>query len=305
MNTLKNKTTRHFVSLNDYSEAEIMKLIETALIYKNKSVGELFSDRFAVNCFFEDSTRTHKSFEMAQRKLGMQVLDFQPATSSVKKGESLYDTVLTLQAIGVELVVIRHSEEAYYDKLISSPSIHCSIVNGGDGTGQHPSQSLLDLMTIYEEFGTFKDLQIAISGDIKHSRVARSNMQILTKLGAKVFFTGPKEWMGDDCEMFGTYMPIDELIPRADVMMFLRVQRERHLEGATEAVTGSYLERYGLTVQREKLMKNQSIIMHPAPVNRDVEIADQLVECNRSRIVRQMENGVFARMAIIEKVLNY
>ncbi|EXJ24263.1 Aspartate carbamoyltransferase [Alkalibacterium sp. AK22] len=303
MKMLKNKTDRHFVSLSNFSEGEIMQLIETALRYKNQSEREPFSDRYAVNCFFEDSTRTHKSFEMAQRKLGMQVIDFQPSTSSVKKGESLYDTVLTLQAIGIDVVVIRHSEEAYYEKLISSPSIHCSIINGGDGAGQHPSQSLLDLMTIYEEFGTFRDLEIAISGDIKHSRVARSNMQILNTLGAKVFFTGPKKWMADDCDTFGSYLSIDELIPRADVMMFLRVQKERHLPDISQTDAKTYLQTYGLTPQREKQMKKQAIVMHPAPVNRGVEIADELVECSRSRIIRQMENGVFARMAIIESVL--
>jgi aspartate carbamoyltransferase catalytic subunit len=281
----------------------VLELIELALQYKNGQRKTNFSDRYAVNCFFEDSTRTHKSFEMAERKLGMQLLDFQPSTSSVKKGETLYDTVLTLQAIGVDLVVIRHGEEAYYEELINSPTIHCAIVNGGDGAGQHPSQCLLDLVTIYEEFQTFKDLKIAIAGDLTHSRVARSNMQMLKRLGAELFFTGPKEWYDPTFDQYGEYKEIDELVEDVDVMMLLRVQHERHQKQMSFSQE-EYLNKFGLTHEREQRMKEKAIIMHPAPVNRGVEIAYDLVECQRARIVRQMQNGVFARMAIIEAVLD-
>lgn len=304
MHSSEKKQGRHFVNLNDYNEEEILLLIKTALAYKNQSVFPLHTGIYAVNCFFEESTRTHKSFEMAERKLGINVLDFQPSMSSVKKGESLYDTVLTFQALGVDLVVIRHNEVGYYEELIKSETIHCSIINGGDGAGQHPSQSLLDLMTIYEEFGTFKGLKVAISGDILHSRVARSNMQILKMLGAQLFFTGPEEWIGTECLAYGEFKPIDDLVGQVDVMMLLRVQRERHAEQTKNKLDESYLSQFGLTAQREAEMREKAIIMHPAPVNRGIEIADELVECSRSRIVRQMENGVYARMAIIDSVLN-
>lgn len=295
----------HFVSMERLENEDVLQLIQLALDYKDGKRNSHFSDRYAVNCFFEDSTRTHKSFEMAERKLGMQLLDFQPSTSSVKKGESLYDTVLTLQAIGVDLVVIRHGDEAYYKELIESPTIDCAIVNGGDGAGQHPSQCLLDLVTIYEEFGTFEELDIAIAGDLSHSRVARSNMQMLHRLGANVFFTGPKQWYDPAFDAYGEYKEMDDLVGEVDVCMLLRVQHERHEANKDSFSQDEYLKKFGLTHEREQRMKKQAIIMHPAPVNRGVEIEHDLVECERARIVRQMQNGVFARMAIIESLLNW
>ncbi|OJF92937.1 aspartate carbamoyltransferase catalytic subunit [Alkalibacterium sp. 20] len=305
MTKLKAKHMRHFVSLEQYDNEEIIDMIESAIEFKRQTKFPTYTENYAINCFFEQSTRTHKSFEMAERKMGMQVLDFQPSMSSVQKGESLYDTVLTLQAIGVDIVVIRHSEEAYYTKLIESDSIKCSIINGGDGAGQHPSQSLLDLMTIYEEYGSFKNLKVAISGDLTHSRVAKSNMQILKRLGATLYFTGPQEWYEPSFEEYGTFTTIDKLIDKVDVMMLLRVQHERHQETDLRFSENTYLQKYGITFERESRMKESAIIMHPAPVNRGVEIEDSLVECERSRIVRQMENGVYARIAIIDSVLKH
>lgn len=305
MTLVQAKKLRHFVSLEQYDNHEIMNMIKTAVDFKRQGHFPSYADKYAINCFFEQSTRTHKSFEMAERRMGMQVLDFQPSMSSVKKGESLYDTVLTLQAIGVDLVVIRHSEEAYYTKLIDSEHINCSIVNGGDGAGQHPSQSLLDLMTIYEEYGSFENLEIAIAGDLTHSRVANSNMQILKRLGATIYFTGPQEWYDPSFEEYGTYSSIDKLIDKVDVMMLLRVQHERHTDSDNRFSKNTYLQKYGITFEREARMKQSAIIMHPAPVNRGVEIEDSLVECGRSRIVTQMENGVYARIAIIDSVLKH
>lgn len=305
MTNLQTEHRRHFVSLEQYDNQEIIDMIESAIEFKRQGLFPTYPEKYAVNCFFEQSTRTHKSFEMAERRMGMQVLEFQPSMSSIQKGESLYDTVLTLQAIGVDLVVIRHSEEAYYTKLIENEHIHCSIINGGDGAGQHPSQSLLDLMTIYEEYGSFKNLEVAIAGDLTHSRVAKSNMQILKRLGAKVFFTGPQEWYEPSFEEYGTFSTIDNLIDRVDVMMLLRVQHERHKDSDIRFAKNTYLQKYGITYEREAKMKASAIIMHPAPVNRGVEIEDTLVECKRSRIVRQMENGVYARIAIIDSVLKH
>ncbi len=207
-----------------------------------------------------------------------------------------------MSALGVDICVIRHPEVDYYKQLIESPTITASIVNGGDGSGQHPSQSLLDLMTIYQEFGHFDGLKVCIAGDLDHSRVAKSNMQILKRLGATLYFAGPDEWRSAEFEDYGTFVTIDEVIEEVDVMMFLRVQHERH-DYESLFSKENYHRLHGLTQERYDRMKDTAILMHPAPVNRDVEIADHLVEAPKSRIVEQMTNGVFVRMAIIEAVL--
>lgn len=244
------------------------------------------------NLFFEPSTRTKMSFEMAEHKLGITALPFDTGFSSVLKGETLYDTVKTLEAIGVDAVVIRHGEEAYYRQL---EGFGLAVINGGDGSGQHPTQSLLDLYTIWQEFGRFEGIHVTIAGDIDHSRVAKSNATALQQLGAKVTFVCPLDWSGE----FETSDRLDDFIETTDVLMLLRVQHERH-EGSELLTKEHYHQRYGLTIEREKKMKDSAVIMHPAPINRDVEIADSLVECERSRIFKQMANGVFIRMAVLE-----
>jgi aspartate carbamoyltransferase catalytic subunit len=295
---------QNFVSVEDLTNEEILALLKRGEEFKAGATWEKPKKQlFATNMFFENSTRTHNSFQIAERKLGVDVLEFDAASSSLQKGETLYDTVLTLDALGVDVCVIRHGADAYYEELIESPTINTAIVNGGDGSGQHPSQCALDLMTIQEEFGHFKDLKVAIVGDITHSRVAKSNMQMLTRLGAKVYFSGPSEWYSSEFDKYGEYRPIDELIDEVDVMMMLRVQHERH-DGSTSFSKEDYHREYGLTVKRAKLMQPHAIIMHPAPVNRDVELADELVEAENSRIVCQMTNGVYVRMAILEAVLS-
>lgn len=292
----------NLVSVEALSNKEVMALIKRAGEFKKGAVYAPPEQKYAVNLFFENSTRTHKSFEMAEKKLGIDIIDFEVSTSSVNKGETLYDTVLTMDALGVDVAVIRHGDEAYYEELIASTGIKLAVVNGGDGSGQHPSQCLLDLMTIYEEFGRFEGLKVAIVGDLTHSRVANSNMQMLKRLGAEVYFSGPEEWYDPAFDEFGTYLPIDELAPLVDVMMLLRVQHERH-EYYGNFSKEKYLAMHGLTEEREQKMKEMAIIMHPAPVNRDVELQGTLVECERSRIVQQMTNGVYTRMAILEAVL--
>jgi aspartate carbamoyltransferase catalytic subunit len=254
---------------------------------------------FVANLFFEASTRTRCSFEMAEQQLGLTTIPFEVTTSSVQKGETLYDTIETLASIGVQSVVIRHPQDRYYEALQEKVSI--PIINAGDGCGQHPTQCLLDLLTIRQEFGSFKGLKVAIVGDLRHSRVARSNAEMLTKLGATVYFAGPEEWK-DEENRHGTYLDIDEAIETVDVVMLLRIQFERHEENTSE-LAQNYHSRFGLTVERERKMKSHSIILHPAPVNRGVEIADELVECERSRIFKQMQNGVYIRMAVLARAL--
>jgi len=295
---------KHLLTAEALTDREVMGLIRRAGEFKQGAKWHPEERQyFATNLFFENSTRTHKSFEVAEKKLGLEVIEFEASRSSVQKGETLYDTVLTMSAIGVDVAVIRHGKENYYDELIQSKTIQCSIINGGDGSGQHPTQCLLDLMTIYEEFGGFEGLKVAIVGDITHSRVAKSNMQSLNRLGAEIYFSGPEEWYDHQFDVYGQYVPLDEIIEKVDVMMLLRVQHERHDGKESFSKEGYHLE-YGLTNERATRLQKHAIIMHPAPVNRDVELADELVESLQSRIVAQMSNGVFMRMAILEAILH-
>ena len=287
------------LAISHFSPKKIELILDQALEMADGKKYTAQDEIFVSNLFFEDSTRTKISFEMAERKLGLSVIPFDTSQSSVNKGESLYDTVKTIESIGLNLLVIRHGQNQYYDEL---KNIKIPIINAGDGTGNHPSQTMLDLMTIKQEFGSFKDLKIAIAGDVKHSRVANSACDILRKLGAKVYFSGPREWFDEGSLMNGTYREIDGLIPEIDVLMLLRIQHERHHQKIKYSPE-EYLRKYGLTKEREKKMKPSAIIMHPAPVNRNVEIDSDLVECSRSRIFKQMENGVFARMAILKNIL--
>lgn len=292
-------TMSHLLTMSELSEKEISEILKDAEDFVNGKERKTTEQTFVANLFFENSTRTRFSFEVAEKRLGLDVLNFSADSSSVQKGETLYDTIRTLESIGTKAVVIRHGKDRYFDEL--TDKVNIPILNAGDGCGNHPTQCLLDLLTIKQEFGSFEGLKIAIVGDIRHSRVARSNAEALTKLGATIYFASPEEWK-DETNTFGTYKNLDELVSEVDVMMLLRVQHERHDHYETD-IMKEYHERHGLTIEREKRMKQGSIIMHPAPVNRDVEIASELVECKRSRIFKQMENGVYVRMAVLKRAL--
>lgn len=280
----------NLLTMNNLENDKIMYLLKRAEQFERGE--EAILDGAVVNLFFEPSTRTKMSFEMAEHRLGLSVLPFETAFSSILKGETLYDTVKTMEAIGVKAVIIRHEEEAYYEQLTGCK---VAIINGGDGSGQHPTQSLLDLYTIHQEFGRIDGIHVTIVGDIAHSRVAKSNAAALKQLGANVSFVCPEEWSGE----YETSDDLDALIGETDVVMMLRVQHERHAVSALFSKE-RYHKEFGLTEARERKMKKGAIIMHPAPINRGVEIADSLVECKRSRIFKQMENGVFVRMAVLE-----
>lgn len=290
---------KKLLTMKELTLTDIERILHEAEGFANGSRWNPKQQTTVANLFFEPSTRTKSSFEMAERKLGLEVIPFDAGTSSVLKGETLYDTVKTLEAIGVNALIIRHEQDNYFDEL--NEKIGIPIINAGDGCGNHPTQSLLDLLTIKQEFKSFKDLKIAIIGDVMHSRVAKSNAEALTRLGANVVFSGPPEWF-DTTNSLGRYEDIDHAVATADVVMLLRIQHERHVEKYDQA-NGDYLESFGLTKQREKNMKPDAIIMHPAPINRGVEIDSDLVECSRSRIFKQMENGVFIRMAVLKNVL--
>ena len=293
---MKVKEIKHLTRLSDLTIDEILEILQVANRLANGETTCSLSGGVVANLFFEPSTRTQYSFLMAEQKLGLNTMDFSAQTSSVQKGETLYDTVKTFEAIGVDAVVIRHPQNNYFDELIGK--IDIPILNGGDGSGNHPTQSLLDLLTIYQEYGRFEGLKIAIVGDIAHSRVAHTNIEVMTRLGMDVHLVAPAQFQepGYDWE------ELDKVLENMDIGMLLRVQHERH-DGTMVLTKDEYHQKYGLTVEREKRMKEGAIIMHPAPFNRGVEIADEVVECNRSRIFKQMSNGVFIRMACLHRSL--
>ncbi|MBB6443770.1 aspartate carbamoyltransferase catalytic subunit [Bacillus benzoevorans] len=289
---------KDLLTTTSLSIGEIQNILDDAHRFSKGEQWRPAQQSFVANLFFEPSTRTKSSFEMAERKLGLEVIPFEASQSSMLKGETLYDTVRTLESIGVQAVVIRHNVDQYFNELVGRIGI--PVINAGDGCGHHPTQSLLDLLTIQQEFGRFAGLKVAIIGDIRHSRVARSNADVLTRLGAEVVFSGPEEWFDESLLENGSYEAVDSAIETSDVVMLLRIQHERHHE-ENSGTAEEYHRSYGLTIDREKRMKANSIIMHPAPVNRNVEIADELVECSRSRIFTQMKNGVFVRMAVLKR----
>lgn len=283
------------LTLKELKTEKIIELIEYAIELKNgKKV--TYPGKKVVTLFYENSTRTHYSFQCALLNLGINVLSCDTQKSSAQKGESLYDTVRTFEYLGVDGVVIRSSQDEYFKEL---EGINIPIFNGGDGKTNHPTQSLLDLMTIYEEYGKFEGLKCCIVGDILHSRVAHTNIEIMERLGMEVYISGPEEFNDNSAK----FIPFDEAIKEMDIIMLLRVQFERHTESMS-ITNEKYHELYGLTKQRVDAMKENAIIMHPAPFNRGVEIADEVVECEKSRIYKQMSNGVFVRMAVVSMVLD-
>lgn len=287
----------NLLSMNHLSQEDIMRIIKRALEMKAGNFKPFLEKKYIANLFFENSTRTKTSFEMAESKLNITSIPFDVNYSSVSKGETLYDTCKTIEALGSDALVIRHAETEYYGQLVG---LGIPVINAGDGSGSHPTQSLLDLMTIYENFGTFRDLNIIISGDIVHSRVAHSNQQALERLGANVRFSAPGEWI--DQNMGVPYTDLDEGLGKADVLMLLRVQHERH-DVAARFTKEAYNRDYGMNPERYGRMKEGAIIMHPAPVNRGVEISEELVESEKSVIFEQMRNGVFARMSVLQEIL--
>lgn len=287
--------------LNDLSESEIFEILDQANRFVKMDQEDLqkaANPTLVANLFYEPSTRTRFSFETAEKRLGYQVLNFSSKTSSAEKGETLYDTVRTMEAIGCRAVIIRHPLEGYYHELSQIAGV--SILNAGDGAGNHPTQALLDLLTLQQEFLIFEGLTVAIIGDLRYSRVARSDSEILSRLGCQVLLSGPDEWKNP--ALPGTFVSVDEAIERADAVIMLRIQHERH-ETAMPMSKEDYHRLFGLGVERAAKMRPESIIMHPGPINRGVELDSDLVESSRSRYFKQIKNGVAVRMASLEWAL--
>ena len=282
------------LTLKQLSTEKILEILDYSLKLKN-GYSVTYPGKKVATLFYENSTRTHYSFQCALMNLGINVISCNVGQSSVQKGETLYDTVKTFESLGVDGVIIRSSVDEYFNEL---ENINIPIFNGGDGASNHPTQSLLDLMTIYEEFGYFKGLKCCIIGDIVHSRVAHTNIEVMERLGMEVFISGPEEFNDNSAP----YIPLEQAIKEMDVIMLLRVQFERH-QGKMKMSVQEYNRLYGITLDKVNEMKDSTIIMHPAPVNRGVEIASDVVECKKSRIFKQMQNGVFVRMAVISMAM--
>ena len=283
------------LTLRNLSNEQIQDIISFSILLK-QGFDVSYSGKKFSTLFFENSTRTHYSFITALTNLGIKVIDVNVNGSSVNKGESLYDTIKTFEALGVDGVVIRHSQDEYFKEL---EGVNIPIFNGGDGKSNHPTQSLLDLMTIYEEYGHFEGLKCCIIGDVSHSRVAHTNIEVMERLGMDVYICGPDEFNDNSAKSIS----FDEAIKTCEIIMLLRVQFERH-SASMSMTNDEYHARFGLTLDRVSQMKENAIIMHPAPVNRGVEIASDVVECSKSRIFKQMTNGVYVRMAVISMVLD-
>ena len=256
--------------------------------------------KVVANLFFENSTRTRLSFERAAKALGADVLNFNASTSSVSKGETLVDTVRNVEALGVTAVVLRHPASGAAH--LVSHHVRCAVVNAGDGTHAHPSQALLDAYTLYERWGSLEGKTVAIVGDVLHSRVARSNLYCLVTLGARVIIAGPPTLVPVGLEAMGaTVVPsVDAAVEEADAVMMLRVQLERQKESMFPT-SREYARAFGLTLGRAGLLKPGTVVMHPGPVNRGVELAPEVADGPANVILEQVANGVAVRMAILER----
>lgn len=304
---------QHLLSAADLSHEEAVLILDTAAelaAVTDRSVKKLptLRGRTVVNLFFEDSTRTRISFELAAKRLSADVINFAAKGSSVSKGESLKDTALTLEAMGADAVVIRHGASGAPHRLATSGWIDAPVINAGDGTHEHPTQALLDAFTLRrhlrEGAGDLEGVRVAIVGDILHSRVARSNVLLLRTLGADVTLVAPPTLMPFGVEQWPCRVSydIDEVLPDLDAVMMLRVQAER-MQAAYFPSSLEYSRRYGLDVARMGRLPEHAIVLHPGPMNRGMEISADVADSPRSVMVEQVANGVSVRMAVMYLLL--
>lgn len=296
-------TRKDLLGLYDLSGEEITYILDTAAEFKKvnernvKKVPAL-RGKTVVNFFVEPSTRTRVSFELAEQRLSADIVNMQAQASSLLKGETLLDTVKNIEALQVDLVVLRHSAPGAQNFI--AQNLKCGVVNAGDGAHSHPTQALLDLFTIREKLGTIKNVNVTIVGDILHSRVARSNIWGLLKLGANVTLAGPSTLVPREFEEIGVKVchNLKDAIKDADVVNLLRIQHERQNAGFFPS-TGEYARFFGINKEVMKDMKPEALIMHPGPINRDVELAGDVADGNNSVILEQVTNGLAVRMAVL------
>ena len=295
---------KHLLGLEELDREEIEEVFRAAESFKEVSTRSIkkvpaLRGKVVANLFFEPSTRTKISFALAATRLSADVIDFTREMSSARKGETLRDTARNIEAMGVDIVVIRHTAAGAAVQL--SRTLDVSVVNAGDGAHEHPTQGLLDIFTILQHKGTVEGLRVAIVGDISHSRVARSNIWGLTTLGARVVVVGPSTLIPSSVEELGVDVSyhLDEVLPECDVVNLLRVQRERQQGGGQFPSTREYARLFGMNARRMKRAKKDVLIMHPGPVNRGVEITPEVVDGDHSVVLEQVSNGLAIRMAVL------
>lgn len=294
---------KHFLEISQLNRTEVESLLERALVFKTERNYPRYAQHTVANLFYENSTRTRVSFELAAQNLAMSVVNLDLASSSENKGEIIEDTLQTLVAMGIDSFVIRHQQEGIQQQLAQVIGDRAHIINAGDGTHAHPSQALLDMLTIIEQRPKLAELKIAVLGNIKHSRVANSFAALCKLLGVgELVFIAPKLWQPTKLIYGRVSDNIQEGLKEADVLMCLRVQRERLLE-TDHLDLQSYRKDFALTKETLSYAKSDALLMHPGPVNRDVEIDSVLVDSSQSCILQQVANGVFARMAILEALV--
>jgi len=298
---------KHIIALRDLSKADMELLISTAESMREVNSRDIkkvptLRGKTIINLFYESSTRTRTSFEIAGKRLSADTVNIAPSNSSATKGETLADTALNLLAMKPDIIVMRHAVSGSHYFL--ADKVNCSIINAGDGAHEHPSQGLLDMLTMKDRFGRLDGLKVAIVGDITHSRVARSNIQGLTKMGSSVFLAGPPTMVPPGVERLGNVTvcaTMNEAIQDADVVMMLRIQQER--QGKTLMPNAREYSRYfGLNPENIKLAKPNAMVMHPGPINRGVEMSSHVVDGDQSWILKQVENGVAVRMSMLYHV---
>jgi aspartate carbamoyltransferase catalytic subunit len=294
---------KDLLNIRDLTVEEINLILETADSFKEVSGREIkkvptLRGKTVVNLFFEPSTRTRTSFELAAKRLSADVINFTPSSSSVVKGETLLDTASNIEAMQADFIVIRHSVAGAPD--ILARGLRASVINAGDGGHEHPTQALLDLFTLREKKRDIRGLKLAIIGDIAHSRVARSNIYAFTKLGAEVRVVGPPTMIPIGIERLGVsvYFNLDEALKDVDVIMMLRLQLERQGIALFPSIR-EYSTYYGLTLERLRRASPDAVVMHPGPINRGVEIAPEVADSTSSLILNQATNGVAVRMAVL------
>ena len=300
-------THKHLLGIQSLSASDITTVLDTAESFYEISTREVkkvptLIGKTIINLFFEPSTRTRSSFELAAKRLSADIVNFNLNASSAAKGETFKDTILNLEAMNPDAIIIRHScsGASHYASTFSQSN----IINAGDGSHEHPTQALLDAFTMRQEKKDFQNLKVVIVGDILHSRVARSNIFLLRKMGARITLVGPPSLLPEEFKKFGVEIDfnLDHAVKGADVIMMLRIQMERQTKNFFPSIR-EYRNLYSLSAQRFGRAKKNAIIMHPGPINRGVELTADMADCTKSVILKQVENGIAVRMAVLYLLL--
>lgn len=294
---------KHLLTLEELDPVEIELILDTAegfveINQRKRKIVPVLKGKAVVNLFFEPSTRTKTSFNLAARRLSADTVDFASSTSSLSKGETFIDTAKNIEAMGMDIMIIRHAVSG--TPLLLSQHVKCGVINAGDGAHEHPTQGLLDAFTIRQRIGRIKGLTVGLVGDIAHSRVARSNIHALTKLGAKVVVCGPPTLIPPEIRQMGVEVEynLDKLLPRLDVVNLLRIQFERQRHGLFPSIS-EYAALYGMDGRRMKLCRPDALILAPGPINRGIEMTPEVADGPNSAILDQVTNGVAVRMAVL------